>query len=98
MAFSYKELLSQQKELEAQIASARQAELSDVLSRVAALVHEYQLTEADVFGSRKASEQAVGKRAAVAAKFRDPATGVTWSGRGRAPRWIADQDRARFLI
>ncbi|MGY6126052.1 H-NS family nucleoid-associated regulatory protein [Paraburkholderia strydomiana] len=33
------------------------------------------------------------------ALYADPKTGATWSGRGRAPAWIADaKDRSRFLI
>ncbi|TQL81174.1 H-NS histone family protein [Delftia sp. HK171] len=31
-------------------------------------------------------------------KYRDPRTGKTWSGRGRAPTWIRGQDRVPFLI
>jgi DNA-binding protein H-NS len=31
-------------------------------------------------------------------KYRDPATGATWSGRGRAPGWIQGKKRERFLI
>lgn len=31
------------------------------------------------------------------AMYRDPLSGATWSGRGRAPAWIGS-DRARFLI
>lgn len=27
----------------------------------------------------------------VAAKYRDPATGATWSGRGRLPHWLTDE-------
>jgi DNA-binding protein H-NS len=34
-----------------------------------------------------------------AAKYQDPKTGATWSGRGRAPGWIAKvKDRTRFLV
>lgn len=33
------------------------------------------------------------------AKYRDPKTGATWSGRGRAPAWMAAaKDRTKFLI
>lgn len=33
------------------------------------------------------------------AKYADPKTGSTWSGRGRAPAWIANvKDRVKFLI
>jgi DNA-binding protein H-NS len=31
-------------------------------------------------------------------KYRDPATGATWSGRGKAPRWLTGHDRDEFLI
>jgi DNA-binding protein H-NS len=34
----------------------------------------------------------------VAAKFRDPETGKTWSGRGREPTWIKGKDREEFKI
>src|ERR1700730_5469842 len=27
-----------------------------------------------------------------------PESGATWSGRGRAPHWLADQDREKFVI
>ncbi|MDR5736254.1 MULTISPECIES: H-NS family nucleoid-associated regulatory protein [Caballeronia] len=33
------------------------------------------------------------------AKYRDPKTGATWSGMGRAPGWIANaRNRDRFMI
>jgi DNA-binding protein H-NS len=33
------------------------------------------------------------------AMYRDPKSGATWSGRGRAPAWLAGaRDRSRFLI
>lgn len=33
------------------------------------------------------------------AKYLDPKTGATWSGKGPAPAWLAaDQDRTKFLI
>jgi DNA-binding protein H-NS len=33
------------------------------------------------------------------AKYRDPKSGATWSGRGRAPEWLASaKERSRFLI
>jgi DNA-binding protein H-NS len=39
------------------------------------------------------------KKVTVAPKYRDPESGVTWTGRGMAPVWIRDaEDRTRFLI
>jgi DNA-binding protein H-NS len=32
--------------------------------------------------------KAADRRSAVAAKYRDPNSGATWSGRGKKPRWV----------
>src|SRR6202012_2702045 len=33
------------------------------------------------------------------AKYRDPKTGATWSGKARPPKWLANaKDRSKFLI
>ncbi|KXU94648.1 hypothetical protein CR51_26615 [Caballeronia megalochromosomata] len=35
----------------------------------------------------------------LSAKYRDPKSGATWSGRGPAPKWLASaKDRSKFLI
>jgi DNA-binding protein H-NS len=33
--------------------------------------------------------RAADKRSVVAPKYRDPATGTTWTGRGKQPKWLA---------
>ncbi|MGE8454289.1 MAG: H-NS family nucleoid-associated regulatory protein [Pseudomonadales bacterium] len=33
-----------------------------------------------------------------APKYRDPATGATWTGRGKPPNWINGKVRESFLI
>ncbi|MBD9530865.1 H-NS histone family protein [Comamonas sp. CMM01] len=91
---SYKALLQQREQLEQQIQQARKAELSEAVAKVRALVTEYDLTQEDVFPSSKPKAT----RQAVAPKYRDPATGATWTGRGKPPLWIADKDRAQFEI
>ncbi|NTY39850.1 H-NS histone family protein [Burkholderia diffusa] len=65
---------------------------------IRAKVAEYGITEKDIFGRQqnRASKQA---KTQVEAKYRDPKTGATWSGRGRAPAWIKGaKNRNRFLI
>jgi len=38
-------------------------------------------------------------RGPQAAKYRDPKSGATWSGRGPTPAWLAGaKDRSKFLI
>lgn len=51
----------------------------------------------------KAKPAAAGARKSVPAKYRNPTTGDTWTGRGKAPRWVVDaeasgQSRDQFLI
>lgn len=50
-------------------------------------------------GSKIASKKPVGKkRGKVAPKYKNPATGDTWTGRGKAPKWIAGKDRSKYVI
>ena len=91
----YQELLKQRDELEAKIKQARQDELKGAIAQVRALVTQFELKVEDVFGGGRTRANAGAK---VAPKYRDPATGDTWTGRGKAPRWIADKDRNQFLI
>lgn len=97
---NYKELLKQREILEAQIQDARRAELGAALQTVRALVNEFQLTEAQVFAIPRGRGALPGANAGtkVAPKYRDPATGQTWTGRGKAPKWIQGQDREQFVI
>lgn len=97
IAPSYKELLAQREALEVQIASARKAEVSSAVQTARQLVADFSLTVEDVFGGRRKEDHRA-KRATVAPKYRNPATGETWTGRGKAPKWIAEQDRAKFSI
>ena len=94
---SYKELLKQRQDLEQQINEARTRELADAVAKVRTLIAEYELTADDVFPPARARASG-GTGAKVAPKYRDPATGQTWTGRGKPPKWIADQDREQFVI
>lgn len=94
---SLKDLLTQIETLQNQVAEVRQKEVGDAIAKVRAMVDEYQLTASDVFpgGKTKSSTKKTGK---VAAKYLDPLTGNTWSGRGLAPKWLAGKNKADYLI
>jgi DNA-binding protein H-NS len=98
MTTSYKELLAQRDALEQAIAKARQNEISSAVAKVRELVAEYGLSAQDVFPGRAAKSAAPKAASKVAAKYRDPATGQTWTGRGKAPKWIDGKDRSPFVI
>lgn len=96
---TYKELVQQRESLEKQIAEARHRETSDAVSQVHALIAEFGLTQQDIFPSGKSAKSgAIKTGVKVAPKYRNPATQETWTGRGKAPKWIEGQDRAQFLI
>ena len=95
---TYLELKAQAEQLRQQAEQARLAELDVVLAEVRARVAEYALTAEQIFGRRRsASATRVGQRR-IPARYRDPKTGATWSGRGREPGWIKGKKRERFLI
>ncbi|MEK6295969.1 MAG: H-NS histone family protein [Paraburkholderia tropica] len=97
---AYSELRARIAELEEQAAIARASEVAEVLADIRAKVAEFGLTVEDVFGeslSLGASKKRVHEP--LPPKYRDPVTGATWSGRGRAPSWIANvTNRDRFLL
>lgn len=86
----------QRESLDQQIQQARREELAGAVSQVRALVAEFGLTAQDVFPSGRARSASSGSK--VAPKYRNPATGQTWTGRGKPPRWIQGQDREKFAI
>ncbi|MBP8148095.1 MAG: H-NS histone family protein [Limnohabitans sp.] len=98
MSQTYKELLQQREALEQAIAQARQNEISSAVAKIRELVAEYDLTAQDVFPGRSAKPQTIKSPSKVAAKYRDSATGQTWTGRGKAPKWIEGKDRTPFVI
>lgn len=103
---SYKDLLAQRENLAQRIEQARKSEINSAVAKVRELVGQYELTEADIFPAaknRKPRSEGTGTQSAtkgtkVAAKYRDPATGAEWTGRGKEPSWIKGQDRAAFAI
>lgn len=98
---SYSDVKAQIEALQIEAEALRAQEVEAVLADVRAKVAAYGLTEQDVFG-RKRGARTKGDstdKAKSIPKYRDPKTGATWSGKGRAPAWIANvRNRNRFLI
>lgn len=80
------ELLAQKAELERQIAETQRAERAAAIAQVRELMSQHGLTLADI--GVRAANVAAPVRSKVPAKYRDPATGQTWSGRGLQPNWL----------
>lgn len=84
---SLKDLIAQKDALEREIDQRKNQDRSEAISRVKALMDEYGLTSADL-SIKAGARKSAGKTRKVAAKYRNTATGETWSGRGLQPRWL----------
>ena len=93
-----KEIDAQLAALQAQREELRKSELKTAVDKVRGLVAEYGLTESDVFPPARGTRSVSTAGTKVAPKYRDPETGATWTGRGKAPKWIDGQEREKFSI
>lgn len=102
---SYKELKAKADELMRQAEAARSAEIASVVSQIKQIMNDYGVTLADLRGTggkgrgrkrgaaKAKAKKTRGTRGKVPPKYRDPATGLTWSGRGKEPTWLVAYKR-----
>lgn len=92
---SYKDLQSQIEKLQKQAEQAREKEVATVVAQIRSMMADYGIQPSDL-GIASKRKRKTGSQAAP--KFANPQTGETWTGRGRAPKWIEGKDRAKFAI
>lgn len=98
---TYQELLSKKAALEKEAAAlqeqidlAHRAERVQILDQIKTLMAQYGITPADLGGpagggrSKRSSGKAAQAGSKLPVKYRDSATGNTWTGRGLQPRWL----------
>lgn len=92
---TYRQLTEQLAKVQAQMEAAREKELSATIDQIKAQIAEYGITAEELgFTSKRTTSRKTG---GLPPKYRDPKTGATWSGRGRAPAWLGKR-REKFLI
>lgn len=84
---SYAEIQAQIAQLTAQAEALRKEERAQVIAEIKKKMDEHHLTLADITGKR--AHPSKGTPAPI--KYRHPATGQTWTGRGKHPRWLAEE-------
>jgi DNA-binding protein H-NS len=94
----YADLKAQIAKLQAQAEEARRTEIDNVIADIRQKIGEYGLTAQDLGFAVAAKRGRPPKKAPLPAKYQDPKTGNTWSGRGKPPKWIVGTNRDRFLI
>ena len=109
MTKSYAQIKATIAKLEKEAAALRAAEAAKVVAQIRESIATFGLTVEQLFGrGAKALKAAAGKalgggkaarKGAGIPKYRDPKTGKTWTGFGKAPSWIATaRSRDKFLI
>ncbi len=84
---SLHELLAKKEALDREIEETKKQERGEAIGKVRALMDQYGLTTADL-ASRGSPKAKGGTGKKVAAKYRNSATGESWSGRGLQPKWL----------
>jgi DNA-binding protein H-NS len=96
---SYRDVKVKITKLEKQAQDLFKKEVANVIAKIQRLMQEYGLTPDDLAGRVKAFKNYKAPAAAVKKtkvakpagipKYRDPVSGKTWTGHGKAPAWIS---------
>jgi DNA-binding protein H-NS len=93
---SYREIQAQIAELQKKADTARTEEIASAKAKIFALMKEHGLKLEDLSSVDKTKSTKV--RQPVPAKYKNPETGETWTGRGRAPLWLNGKDKQDYVI
>ncbi|MBN3752529.1 H-NS histone family protein [Paraburkholderia sp. Tr-20389] len=94
---TYRQLTAQLEKLQKEMEQAREQEVTQAIADIKQKIVDYGITAEELGFSSKAAARAP-RKPALPPKYRNPKTGETWSGRGRAPGWLAGKNREKFLI
>jgi DNA-binding protein H-NS len=82
-------------ELREKLAEQKNQQRGQAIASAKELIKTHQLSAADLgltgkkSAPRRNERSSSDKRSAVAAKYKDPSSGKTWTGRGKTPNWLA---------
>jgi DNA-binding protein H-NS len=93
---SYAEYVEQIAKLQSLAEAARKDEINDAIKKIKDLMQLHGVTVEDLAAAGRAKPSKA--KGTVAAQFKNPETGETWTGRGRAPRWLDGKDKEQFRI
>ena len=94
---SVDELRKQQEEIDRKIKAKQEAEKQAIIDQIVEVTKTYGIPVEELvaaLGGMKIKRKGVKAKP----KYKDPATGAIWTGRGKEPAWIKGKDRTPFLI
>lgn len=88
---TYHDLKAKISKLEEQARELLKKESAGVVAKIRVMMSEYGLTVQDLgLGITRMGERMSAMKQPLPPKYQDPVSGKTWSGKGKAPGWIAD--------
>ncbi len=90
-----RDLQKQLGQLNLLVAEAKQQEKQAKLKQIAEDVKEYGITEIELL---RAAGFIQAKRQKTPAKYYDPDTGRSWSGKGSRPKWLVGKNLDDYAI
>ncbi|GAB7534583.1 H-NS family nucleoid-associated regulatory protein [Burkholderia sp. 22PA0099] len=93
---TYPQLVAELAALDEQIERTRARERTDAIEAVHTLMETYAIKHRDLIGRNGGRGPYVVK--ALPVRYRDPASGREWCGRGNVPLWIRGKDRSQFAV
>ncbi|WP_080423737.1 H-NS family nucleoid-associated regulatory protein [Burkholderia ubonensis] len=95
MTLSLKDLNAQLRELNIRIADAKRDEKRTALEAFKLQVDLYGISQEELLDALGFTKR---KPARAPAKYYDPSTGKTWSGRGSMPKWLQGKNPDHYLV
>ena len=100
---SFEQLLEIRIEIDAKIRQRQQAEIADLKQKAVTVSSALGVTVAELLGVALMPEKKERKKRDAKPKFKHPTESLTWSGRGKHPKWMKDlidagSDKSEFLI
>lgn len=92
---NFQELLTKRNEINAAIYKLHQDEKDKAITEIRKLIAEFGITASDLQPAKKVTDR---RLLPVPVKFADPQSGLTWSGRGKTPRWLDGKNRDQYLV
>ena len=90
---TYAEYVVEIEKLKELAEATRKEEIKQAREKIREIMTQNGLTAEDLV-----EKQATRASKPVAARYRNPESGDTWSGRGRMPRWLSEETKEKYAI
>ena len=100
---TFTDLIANRQSIDNEIKTMQETEIAMLKRNASTLASVLNVSVAELLGIKVDDERPRRKRREVKAKYKHPTEDLTWSGRGKPPKWIleliaAGNEKSKFLI